>query len=660
MSSRRTISNTFTVTTMDDPVSVQAQYSPDKTVVHTVWQAGDLYMRTRESDSSAWSSWHKIVGESGDETDYTFNISKEKTSSSSTTAPSNCYYNTWQDAPIAPTSTYPYLWMKVVKKTWNESTQSYDSGTPSYARVTGEAGANAPYIELSRTTIIYQANNEGKSTASQNFPITYALKVNGNTCTISSVNNITISLPTNVTVVSGTKTTSGCTINCTHSVVMSGVITITITGTYNGISYTATGSITVSDSREGPQGEQGEQGIQGIQGAQGKIGRFYYYAQEWVDSSNVSYSVTDTEAPFFAYNNNYWVFNPTANGSYSMHDMGAPSSSSVNWKLMVTDFKFIIAQAIFSNYAHLGSFIVNGDWLLAQYGKVNNVASANYQAFDPLFPKTAYLCQGVACDVNYQNINKHTFTAGKTYNITLIGENFYRDSGITAQMILNVRMYNGSSNVGSTINLTPSNPTQVLEFTPPSTGDYYLRVDMQSGGTHGTLTAFVNNVFIPNYAVDGLSGKTYQKEGYFGGVIESEDTEQGNKIVLDVANGGFKMIGPRSIRDDDHKPSGNSRETLAEINFAHDPDTLTRLAYMDLRDGHDNHVIELDPFYGVHISDNVLGDDHAGAGLGTDGFSCHSGEGSNFKSVVINEYGVTIYTGSSSTSKTWEEIFNNN
>lgn len=535
MSSRRTISNTFTVTTMDDPVSVQAQYSPDKTVVHTVWQAGDLYMRTRESDSSAWSSWHKIVGESGDETDFSFGISQYKTTANVTTAPSDI--TTWSDAPLAVTSSKPYLWAKVQKKSWNESTQQYQVDSTSYIRLTGE------------------------------------------------------------------------------------------------------------------DGEQGEQG---------KIGRFYYYAQEWVDSSNVSYSVTDTEAPFFAYNNNYWVFNPTANGSYSMHDMGAPSSSSVNWKLMVTDFKFIIAQAIFSNYAHLGSFIVNGDWLLAQYGKVNNVASANYQAFDPLFPKTAYLCQGVACDVNYQNINKHTFTAGKTYNITLIGENFYRDSGITAQMILNVRMYNGSSNVGSTINLTPSNPTQVLEFTPPSTGDYYLRVDMQSGGTHGTLTAFVNNVFIPNYAVDGLSGKTYQKEGYFGGVIESEDTEQGNKIVLDVANGGFKMIGPRSIRDDDHKPSGNSRETLAEINFAHDPDTLTRLAYMDLRDGHDNHVIELDPFYGVHISDNVLGDDHSGAGLGTDGFSCHSGEGSNFKSVVINEYGVTIFTGSSSTSKTWEEIFNNN
>ena len=33
MSSIRTISNTFTVTTMDDPVSVQAQYSPDMVTI---------------------------------------------------------------------------------------------------------------------------------------------------------------------------------------------------------------------------------------------------------------------------------------------------------------------------------------------------------------------------------------------------------------------------------------------------------------------------------------------------------------------------------------------------------------------------------------------------------------------------------------------------
>ena len=156
---------------MDDPVSVQAQYAPNNTPtsgqIHTTWQAGDLYMRTRESDESAWSSWHKIVGESGDETDYTFNISKSLTSTNATTAPANCYYNTWQDAPIAPTSTYPYLWMKIVKKTWNESTQSYDSGTARYARMTGEPGTSPYFADLNNEMDAIQCNHDGGVITSQ-------------------------------------------------------------------------------------------------------------------------------------------------------------------------------------------------------------------------------------------------------------------------------------------------------------------------------------------------------------------------------------------------------------------------------------------------------------------------------------------------------------
>src|SRR5574344_66539 len=69
MSTKKTIAKSFTVSTIEDGVSVQAQYAPNANPtsgqIHTVWQNGDLYMRTRESDESAWSSWHKIVGEKG-------------------------------------------------------------------------------------------------------------------------------------------------------------------------------------------------------------------------------------------------------------------------------------------------------------------------------------------------------------------------------------------------------------------------------------------------------------------------------------------------------------------------------------------------------------------------------------------------------------------
>lgn len=552
MSSRRTISNTFTVTTMDEPVSVQAQYSPDKKVVHNVWQDGDIYMRTKQSNETTWSSWHKIVGESGGETDYQFALSANLVTQDGTsaTAPSDISLSAWQDAPMATTTQKPYLWSKVQKKdgngnnvgsatyirltgeegkdglspnpnillrtvfdrgidkvkekwiadwshvgidgasdtivdgrksirinasslstyrdifqdvygklktsTWytlsfdffsthnlttyiwdgNNSSgivdrtagcyidgvfQSLDLGIdgsqkwtaqwgnekrhsisfktkssfgtahayilfrcPSGAQVAicmpklelgenattyianeddleGDKGADAPYIELSRSAILYTANSNGYSIASQNFAITYALKVRGNTCSIASVNDVSISLPSDVTVVSGTKTTSGCTINCAHGKIMSGVITITITGTYDGVTYTATGTITVDSSRQGEQGGPGERG---------KVGRFFYYAGIFdVSDTTTQFIVNDAQSPFFAYNNKHWVYNPEDNpsgGTTTMSAMGTPLSSSSNWKLMTSDFKYIITEAIFGSYAHFGSWVFNGDYMLSE------------------------------------------------------------------------------------------------------------------------------------------------------------------------------------------------------------------------------------------------------------------------------------------------------
>jgi hypothetical protein len=120
------------------------------------------------------------------------------------------------------------------------------------------------------------------------------------------------------------------------------------------------------------------------------------------------------------YNNNYWVFNPTNNGTYTMSEMGTPSSSNENWKLMVTDFKYLITEAIFGSYAHFGSFIINGDWMISQHGTINGQASTNYVAFDTSHPFD---------DVGTNFIPNFCIDGltGKTYqNDALIKGNIYR------------------------------------------------------------------------------------------------------------------------------------------------------------------------------------------------------------------------------------------
>lgn len=131
----------------------------------------------------------------------------------------------------------------------------------------------------------------------------------------------------------------------------------------------------------------------------GDIHRFYYYAGEWEDTALKGNVVTDLEAPFFSYttldaNNNpvvsYWVFNPQENGLYTWSEMGAPRESTTSnpsaWVEMISEFKYMITQAIFGEYAQFGSAIINGDWLLSTHGKRNGQDSQQYTYFDPQDP----------------------------------------------------------------------------------------------------------------------------------------------------------------------------------------------------------------------------------------------------------------------------------
>lgn len=65
-------------------------------------------------------------GTNGAYTSYSFNISKQRTSKNASTTPSDCAYSVWNDAPILPTETYPYLWMRMERKNDpNDSSVSY-------------------------------------------------------------------------------------------------------------------------------------------------------------------------------------------------------------------------------------------------------------------------------------------------------------------------------------------------------------------------------------------------------------------------------------------------------------------------------------------------------------------------------------------------------
>lgn len=180
-------------------------------------------------------------------------------------------------------------------------------------------------------------------------------------------------------------------------------------------------------------------GAPGVDGGRGHTGRFYYYAGDY--SSDAIYRIEATQAPYVRYNGNFWMLD------YKGEELpyepwpsdgrpGAPSSAASNpWTQMASEQQYYIARAFFGENAYLGSFIINGDWMISQYG---------------------------------------TYKPDANTTIVVNGDNI---------------------------------------LTYPTAYTHFKAADPLAEGTAGYPC------FAPNFAVDGLTGETYQQNAYLQGSI---------------------------------------------------------------------------------------------------------------------------------------------
>lgn len=114
-----------------------------------------------------------------------------------------------------------------------------------------------------------------------------------------------------------------------------------------------------------------------VEGERGEMGRNYYYYGSWEDfvlDNTKTFKVTDAEAPYFDVvkvvngvpTKEFYVF-VGENGEYGT-TVDAPSDNSPLWEKMETKFKYLIAEALFSNFASLGSWIFNDDYMYSKVG----------------------------------------------------------------------------------------------------------------------------------------------------------------------------------------------------------------------------------------------------------------------------------------------------
>ena len=117
----------------------------------------------------------------------------------------------------------------------------------------------------------------------------------------------------------------------------------------------------------------------------------------------MAYERTDDVIPVVEHNGEYWYV-ATAN---TIVDGVEPTASNSEWT-KADHFQVVFLEALFAAFAKLGSAIMNGDWMMSQYGTLNDGVSNNYRLFDATDPEgkvAGHFCPNWAVD----------FLNGKSY-----------------------------------------------------------------------------------------------------------------------------------------------------------------------------------------------------------------------------------------------------
>lgn len=138
-------------------------------------------------------------------------------------------------------------------------------------------------------------------------------------------------------------------------------------------SVTINTSITISPNREG------------------KMSRNYFFLGQW-DNWNLvpagtEFKVTKWETPYLGLATgangaiDYYVYVGEAEGTFTKSQVGNPASNeNGKWEAMVTSHKFLAAQVFFTQWAKLGSWYFNGDYMFSDQGVDGNGNGTSFSA----------------------------------------------------------------------------------------------------------------------------------------------------------------------------------------------------------------------------------------------------------------------------------------
>ena len=446
---------------------------PDESNIHNSYKDGDEWMRTKSSKETAYGSWFRIVGESGADgeyTDYTFNLSKDKTSKDAYTVPGNLKSTDWMDAPLVPDTDYPYLWMRMERKNLPAGTAILYDKKYTYVRLTGE---------------------DGKTVTAQ-------YSVDGNTNWHSPFANGDIWMRTSedggktwgaaVRIV-GEKGDDGAwtdyRFNISSALTTSSPLTAP---TPLGRSSWADAPMATTDvypylwmmlqkysdktKKDGQPTYMRLTGEQGKPGQTGGVGPMMYYAGEW--QSGVSYVRTAQVVPLVSHGSDQFFYYPAKEGTLISNE---PSSSNTAWKQQ-QKVPLLLAQLLMVDFGKIASAVFCGDYMMSQRGRYFDtsknayVYDEDYKSFDP----TTY---EESDDRDWRPLVSIDFKEGimRVVNMIAHGGQFH-DVNVDGKVKANL-FYGKTKELTNVKDYTidpVSEPANCYLYNEPASGHYYVKL----------------------------------------------------------------------------------------------------------------------------------------------------------------------------------------
>lgn len=284
-------------------------------------------------------------------------------------------------------------------------------------------------------------------------------------------------------------------------------------------------------------------GADGTNGKDGRDGRIVYPAG--IYDATVTYTATDTKAPYVLYGDTYYVMNVTTSYTGSQNDGKTPADDYEQYGKHATwipmeKFEAIYTKLLIADNGTLGKFVFNGDYMFSQQGidylhnEVNNYEDFGNDSIPFKFTDTSMWIKSSVSYVSFTD-NTINITQGSNSTLTLLSDKltsgqsipeFYvQVSGVAEGSTSAYLMWKYYTEDGGTSNYDYIQTSGIIKLHGSvynSSGSASLSLYTNSTSLDNEITVtLLPTTFIPNLQINGRTGDVVINRGTFKGSMAS-------------------------------------------------------------------------------------------------------------------------------------------